>query len=45
MLKQLNFDFDNAPRKFIDVETGEELSVYADNVKEGMKTSSFVFKK
>jgi hypothetical protein len=31
---ELNFDFDNAPRKFIDVETGEELSVYADNVKE-----------
>jgi hypothetical protein len=34
---ELNFDFDNAPRKFIDVETGEELSVYADNVKEDMK--------
>jgi hypothetical protein len=22
---ELNFDFDNAPHKFIDVETGEEL--------------------
>jgi uncharacterized protein (DUF58 family) len=31
---ELNFDFDNAPRKFIDVETGEEVTVFADNVKE-----------
>ncbi|MEL1240873.1 DUF58 domain-containing protein [Flavobacterium flavipallidum] len=31
---ELNFDFDNAPRKFIDVETGEEIVVFADNVKE-----------
>ena len=27
------FDFDNAPRKFIDVETGEEVVIFADNVK------------
>jgi uncharacterized protein (DUF58 family) len=31
---ELNFDFDNAPRKFIDVETGEEVAVFADNVKQ-----------
>ncbi|MFV5687141.1 DUF58 domain-containing protein [Flavobacterium sp. ZT3R25] len=31
---ELNFDFDNAPRKFIDVESGEEVAVFADNVKE-----------
>ncbi|RTY94348.1 DUF58 domain-containing protein [Flavobacterium sp. GSN2] len=31
---ELNFDFDNAPRKFIDIETGEEVAVFADNVKE-----------
>ncbi len=31
---ELNFDFDNAPRKFIDLETGEEITVFADNVKE-----------
>ncbi|KFF07132.1 DUF58 domain-containing protein [Flavobacterium reichenbachii] len=31
---ELQFDFDNTPRKFIDVETGEEVSIYADNVKE-----------
>ena len=31
---ELNFDFDNAPRKFVDVETGEEVLIFADNVKE-----------
>lgn len=31
---ELNFDFDNAPRKFIDLETGDEVVVFADNVKE-----------
>jgi uncharacterized protein (DUF58 family) len=30
---ELNFDFDNAPKKFIDVETGEEVAIFADNVK------------
>jgi uncharacterized protein (DUF58 family) len=43
---ELKFDFDNAPRKFIDVETGEELSVYADNVKdEYEKQAALYFKK
>jgi uncharacterized protein (DUF58 family) len=31
---ELNFDFDNAPRKFIDMETGDEVTVFADNVKQ-----------
>ncbi len=31
---ELNFDFDNVPRKFIDVETGEEVAVFADTVQE-----------
>lgn len=31
---ELNFDFDNAPRKFIDVETGDEVNIFADNVKQ-----------
>jgi uncharacterized protein (DUF58 family) len=31
---ELSFDFDNAPRKFIDIETGEEVAVFADIVKE-----------
>lgn len=30
---ELKFDFDNTPRKFIDVESGEEVSIFADNVK------------
>ncbi|WP_348799063.1 DUF58 domain-containing protein [Flavobacterium adhaerens] len=31
---ELKFDFDNSPRKFIDVESGEEIVFFADNVKE-----------
>ena len=31
---EVNFDFDNAPRKFVDIETGEQAVVFADNVKE-----------
>ncbi|NDP28026.1 MAG: DUF58 domain-containing protein [Flavobacterium sp.] len=31
---ELNFDFDNAPRKFIDIETGDEVTIFADNVKD-----------
>jgi uncharacterized protein (DUF58 family) len=30
---EINFDFDNAPRKFIDLESGEEINIFADNVK------------
>lgn len=31
---ELSFDFDNTPRKFIDMETGDEVTVFADNIKE-----------
>jgi len=31
---ELNFDFDNNPRKFIDLESGEEVLIFADNVKQ-----------
>ena len=31
---ELNFDFDNAPRKFIDLETGDEVNIFADTIKE-----------
>ena len=31
---EVGFKFDNAPRKFIDVETGEEINVFADSVRE-----------
>jgi uncharacterized protein (DUF58 family) len=30
---EVSFDFDNAPRKFIDLESGEEINIFADNVK------------
>jgi uncharacterized protein (DUF58 family) len=41
-----NFDFDNTPRKFIDVETGESVSVFSDNVKEEYeKQAALYFKK
>jgi uncharacterized protein (DUF58 family) len=43
---ELSFNFDNAPRKFIDVETGEEVSVFSDNVKqEYEKQAKAYFKK
>ena len=32
--KEFAFDFDNSPRKFIDVETGAYINVYADNIKD-----------
>lgn len=31
---EFKFDFDNAPRKFIDLETGEQVNLFAQNVKE-----------
>ena len=35
--KELNFDFNNAPKRFVDVETGEHINLYADTVKDGYK--------
>ena len=31
---EFNFDFDNSPKKFIDVETGEAININAENVQE-----------
>lgn len=31
---EFNFDFDNNPRKFIDMETSEEVNLFAENVKD-----------
>lgn len=43
---ELNFNFDNSPRKFIDIETGDEVNLFADNVKdEYEKGVSSYFKK
>ncbi len=30
---ELNFNFDNAARKFIDLESGEEINIFADTIK------------
>lgn len=31
---EFNFDFENSPKKFVDVETGEHINLYAESVKE-----------
>jgi len=31
---EVNFNFDNTPKKFIDLETGEQINIFADNIKE-----------
>lgn len=32
--KEVDFDFSNRPKRFVDVETGEHMDLYADNIKE-----------
>lgn len=32
--KELNFDFDNVPRRFTDIETGAHIDLYAENFKD-----------
>jgi len=32
--KELTFNFDNKPKRFIDVETGDYINLYAENIKE-----------
>jgi len=34
---ELDFDFENSPKKFVDVETGEEINLYASEVQEKYK--------
>lgn len=34
---ELNFDFDTIPKKFVDVETGEAINLYAENAQEKYK--------
>lgn len=31
---ELDFDFDNSPKRFVDVETGKHIDVYAENIKQ-----------
>jgi len=37
--KELHFDFENTPKRFIDVETGNHIDVYADTVKDSYEKS------
>ncbi|MDP2542842.1 DUF58 domain-containing protein [Tenacibaculum discolor] len=37
------FDFDNTPKKFVDIETGEEINLYAENVQQKYQELSSVF--
>ncbi|SCY42692.1 Protein of unknown function DUF58 [Nonlabens sp. Hel1_33_55] len=40
---EINFDFENRPTRFIDVESGEYINVYADNVKDSYKESISIY--
>ena len=35
--KEFSFDFDNSPRRFVDVESGEKIDLYAENIRENYK--------
>lgn len=35
--KELTFNFDNKPKRFVDVETGEYINLYADTIKDNYK--------
>lgn len=32
--RELNFNFDNTPKRYVDVETGEHIDIYAENIKD-----------
>ena len=34
---ELLFDFDNTPKRYVDVETGEHINLYAENIKDTYK--------
>ncbi|MCG1037313.1 DUF58 domain-containing protein [Polaribacter sargassicola] len=36
---ELNLNFENTPKKFVDVETGEEINVFAENIKKEYEKS------
>ncbi|MCH3881805.1 DUF58 domain-containing protein [Tenacibaculum sp. K20-16] len=36
---EFNFDFDSAPKKFVDLETKEEINLYSENIQEQYKES------
>ena len=40
---ELDFDFGKSPKKFVDVETGQELNMYAENIQKKYKASMEAF--
>jgi len=36
---EVKFDFENTPKRFVDVETGEHIDLYAENIKEAYEKS------
>ncbi len=40
---EVNFDFDNAPKKFIDVETNQIVNMYADTIKDKYQKNILLF--
>jgi len=36
---EIDFDFNNKPKKFIDIETGDTINLYAEQVQENYKKS------
>ena len=38
--KEQNFNFSNRPKRFVDVETGEHINLYAENIKQSYETAS-----
>jgi len=37
--KEFHFNFENTPKRFVDVETGEQVDLYADTIKENYETA------
>ena len=37
--KELTFDFENTPKRFVDVETGEHINLYPESIKEAYEQS------
>ncbi len=41
--KELDFNFDNKPKRFVDVETGAFINLYADNIKENYERAVNIY--
>ena len=37
--KELKFDFNNSPKRFVDVETGEHINLYPDSIKDSYESA------